>query len=74
MFVIDAGSRDLVVAYPDEPVADAVDRLLKFDIGRLPVVMRGKHPKLVGYLGRPGILRARMRHVDEEYRREAVLR
>jgi chloride channel protein, CIC family len=53
-------------------VADAADRLLRNDIGRLPVVTRGERPRLVGYLGRPGILRARMRRVDEEHKREVV--
>jgi chloride channel protein, CIC family len=72
MLVMDAGSRDLVVAFPGELVADAADRLLRNDIGRLPVVTRGERRRLVGYLGRPGILRARMRRVDEEHKREVV--
>ncbi len=73
MSVLEAGSRNLVVAFPDELVVDAADRLLRNDIGRLPVVTRAEPRRLVGYLGRPGILRARMRRVHEEHTREAVL-
>ena len=42
--VLDAGSRDLVVAYPDELLHDASAKILRNNIGRLPVVDR-KDPR-----------------------------
>ena len=68
--VLDAGVRRLVVAYPDEVVRTAVDRMLANDIGRLPVVAREDPTRLLGYLGRAGVLRARRRLLEEEHVRE----
>jgi len=70
MAVLDAGSRRLIVAYEDELIRDAVERMLENDIGRLPVVDRAEPTKLVGYLGRSGILSARHRLMEEENVRE----
>ena len=49
---------------------DAAARMLDRDIGRLPVVDRDDPKRLIGYLGRSGILAARQRLIDGEYRRE----
>jgi len=68
--VLEAGTRDLVLAYEDELIRDAVDRMLRHDIGRLPVVDRDDPGRLVGYLGRSGVLSARQRLLDEENVRE----
>jgi chloride channel protein, CIC family len=68
--VLDAGSRRLIVAYEDDLIRDAVERMLENDIGRLPVVDRVEPGKLVGYLGRSGILAARQRLMHEENVRE----
>lgn len=68
-----AGSTQTVRAYPDELVVDAVERMLRNDVGRLPVVSRDDPDKLVGYLGRTGILEARQRHLQEEHFRERLL-
>jgi len=68
--VLDAGTRNLVVAYEDELLRDAAARMLDRDIGRLPVVERGNPQRLIGYLGRSGILAARQRLIDDENRRE----
>ena len=68
--VLDAGTREPIVAYPDELIRDAVDRMLQNGIGRLPVVDRGEPRRLVGYLGRSGVLAARRRLLDEESVRE----
>jgi len=68
--VIDAGTRDLIVGYPDETLRDAVARMLANDIGRLPIVERADRTRLVGYLGRAGVMRARMRLYEEENVRE----
>ncbi len=68
--VLDAGSRDLIVAYPDELLRDAVARMLGSDIGRLPIVDRRDPRRLVGYLGRAGVMRARVQLHQEETLRE----
>ena len=68
--VEDAGSQHLVVTYPDELVSEAAAKLLRFDIGRLPVVDRSDDRKVVGYLSRAGILAARMRRFQDEHVRE----
>jgi CIC family chloride channel protein len=67
--VLEAGSRNLIVAYPDEILREAVTRMLKNNIGRLPVVSRADPLRLVGYLGRSSILEARLR-LEEEQTRE----
>ena len=68
--VLEAGTRDLIVAYPDEILRDAVARMLAHDIGRLPVVDRQDRRHLLGYLGRAGIMRARVQLYQEENLRE----
>lgn len=70
MTVLEAGQQNLVVAYPDEPLHDAIERMIKHDVGRLPVVDRGDRRCIVGYLGRASILVARARHHSEEDVRE----
>ena len=68
--VLDAGSREVVVAYADETLHDASAKMLRNNIGRLPVVDRKDPGRVVGYLGRPGIMAARLRRLDEEHVRE----
>ena len=68
--VLEAGSRDLVVAHPDELLRDAVRRMIERDIGRLPIVERARPKRLVGYLGRAGVMAARVRGFEEEHVRE----
>jgi CBS domain-containing protein len=65
--VQEAGSTHLVVTYSDELVSEAAHKLLRFDIGRLPVVERGDDRKIVGYLGRAAILAARLRRFQDEH-------
>ena len=64
--VMEAGSTNLTVAYPDEPLDAALARMLNRDVGRLPVVERNDPSKVVGYLGRAAILSARMKLHEEE--------
>ena len=67
--VLEAASTDVEVTYPDETLQAAIGRMLKRDVGRLPVVEREGSGKVVGYLGRTDILAARKRvHDDEELR------
>lgn len=68
--VLEAGSGTLIVAFPDESLKVAVARMLRHDIGRLPVVSRDDQRQLLGYLGRTGLLEARFRNIREEEQRE----
>jgi predicted transcriptional regulator len=66
MTVAEAGSTNLVVAFPDEPLYAALTKMLDRDVGRLPVVERHNPSRVVGYLGRAAILSARMKNHEEE--------
>ncbi|MBZ5719508.1 MAG: chloride channel protein [Acidobacteriia bacterium] len=68
--VLDAGTRELIVTYPDEILHEAAAKMLRNNIGRLPVVERNDPRHVVGYLGRPGVLAARLRRLEEEHVRE----
>lgn len=68
--VLEAGSRNPVVTYPNEVLYDAAARMLRANVGRLPVVSREDPTRIVGYLGRSEVMAARMRRLDEEFVRE----
>src|SRR5690349_12456903 len=68
--VLEAGTRNLILAYPDEILGEAVARMVRNDIGRLPVVERQNPHKLIGYLGRASVMTARLRRLEEEHDRE----
>ncbi|MGD0513680.1 MAG: chloride channel protein [Terriglobales bacterium] len=68
--VLDAGTRQVVVTFPDDTLHEASVKMLRNNIGRLPVVDRNDPRKVIGYLGRPGIMAARSRRLDEEHVRE----
>jgi CBS domain-containing protein len=70
MTVQEVGSTRLVVAHPDELVSEAASKMLRYDVGRLPVVDPGDHRKAVGYLGRSGVMAARLRRFQDEHVRE----
>ena len=72
--VLDVGSTNLIVAYGDETLHDAIARMLRRDIGRLAVVDRANEKRVVGYLGRASILAARERYHRDEQLRERGLR
>ncbi len=67
----EAGSKNLVVTYPDEVLDEASEKMLRNNVGRLPVVERNDQRNVVGYLGRPGIMAARLHRFNDEYVREA---
>jgi len=67
MSVMEAGSTHLVVTYPDELVSEAAQKMLRFEIGRMPVVARGDERTVLGYLPRAGILAARLRRFRDEH-------
>ena len=70
MTVLKAGSSNPVVTYPNEVLYDAAARMLRSNMGRLPVASWEEPGKPVGYLGRSQIMAARMKRLDEEYVRE----
>jgi H+/Cl- antiporter ClcA len=62
-----------VVAYPDETLRHAADRMLARDHGVLPVVARDDPERLVGLVTQFDLLRAHERVLVEERRRERPL-
>ena len=64
--VLAAGRTKLVVTYPDELLHDAIGKMLRHSLGRLPVVKRDELDRAVGYLGRGDILSARRRLQEDE--------
>ena len=59
-----------VVAHPDEPLRAVVFRMAETGFTRLPVVEGGR---LVGMVSLHDLLKARVRNLDEERKRERVL-
>jgi CIC family chloride channel protein len=70
MTVQQAGTTRLVVTHPDELVSEAAAKMLRYDVGRLPVVERTDHRHALGYLGRSGVMAARLRRLHDEHVRE----
>ena len=70
--LLETGSRDLIVTYPDELVYQAAAKMIMNHIGRLPVVSRSDPRQLAGYLGRAEVMAARMRKFTEEESRERL--
>ena len=68
--VLQAGTRNPVVAYPDELLYTAVVRMLQKNLGRMPVVSREDPRKVVGYLGRRQVMEARLFRLRDEYHRD----
>ncbi len=64
--VLDAGTRELSVAYEDESVREALTRMLTIGVGRMPVVRRGDEGKVTGYLSRGNIMSAYLKQLQEE--------
>ncbi|HEY7354144.1 MAG TPA: chloride channel protein [Terriglobales bacterium] len=70
MTVVEAGKQNVVVTHPDETLHEASEKMLRYNIGRLPVVDRADPRRVVGYIGRPGVMAARLRKFNDEYVRE----
>ncbi len=77
----EAATRELLVAYPHESLSDALLRMSRHDVGRLPVVDRNFPRRLVGILRRTDVIRAyeialtrrvKQRRKAEEVRLNAV--
>lgn len=56
----------LIVTHPDESLQTAMEKMIRYNVGRLPVVPRDDPRRLVGYLGRAALLTARHKIVREE--------
>jgi H+/Cl- antiporter ClcA len=65
--VLQAGSRSLVLADPDEPLSEAVARMLEHKLAHLPVVDRDNPQHLVGMLSRESIMLAYEKRYHEEH-------
>ena len=66
--------KDPVVAYPDEPLRVVVYRMAETGFTRMPVIDHESSRKLVGIISLEDLLHARVRNLEEERRRERVLR
>jgi H+/Cl- antiporter ClcA/CBS domain-containing protein len=71
--VMQVASHNLIVTYPDEILQDAVAKMVRNSLGRLPVVAREKPNRPVGYLGRSNVLSGRLRSLEDEQVRERGL-
>lgn len=58
-------TKKVMVVYPDDDLESALIKLVKMDIGRLPVVERGDEKKLVGFITKGDIIKAHAREVTK---------
>jgi H+/Cl- antiporter ClcA/CBS domain-containing protein len=65
--------RPPVVAWPEESLRDAAERMLQASVGRLPVVLPELPDRVVGLLSRSDVLKALAHRAEEEKRRERLL-
>jgi chloride channel protein, CIC family len=65
-----AGTSDLVVAYPDELLEVATARMVDHGIGHLPVVSRSEPGRVIGFLDRGAVMAAWTHATREERARE----
>ncbi|HXI44574.1 MAG TPA: chloride channel protein [Bryobacteraceae bacterium] len=70
----DVVHKNPVVAYPDEPLRVVVNRMADSGLTRFPVIDNERSRKLVGIISLEDLLHARVRNLEEERRRERVLR
>jgi chloride channel protein, CIC family len=69
--VEELGSRRLVVTHGDELLEEATAKMIAHDIGRLPVVDRDDPSRLVGLLGRAGVMAVWLHASREEHTRDS---
>jgi CIC family chloride channel protein len=67
------GGRALVTGTPQEPVSALVDRMVRAEAGRVPIV-RAEDGVLVGIVARKDLLQVRARYLAEEQERRAWFR
>ena len=66
-------ARAPVTAFPDESLRVVVHRMAETGLTRMPVVERDDPRKMVGRIALEDLLKARVRHLEEERRRERPL-
>src|SRR5262249_31010697 len=64
----------VVTAFPDEPLRVVVYRMAETGVTRMPVVQNDGSRKVLGMISLADLLRARTRDLEEERKRERVLR
>jgi len=64
---------DPVVAYSDEPLTKVVNRMAETGLNAFVVVERDNQKKVLGLIALKDLLKARVRRLEEEHRRERVL-
>jgi len=74
MTLAEAMKTKIVTAFPDEPLRLVVNRMAETGLTRMPVVQRENPLELAGVISLTDLLRARTRNLEEERRRERVLR
>jgi H+/Cl- antiporter ClcA len=68
--MIEIGTASPLVAYPDDPLEDALNAMIRSGVGRLPVVDRDTPTRLLGMLSRGSIATAYRTVLEEESARE----
>ena len=66
--------REPITAYPWESCRTAAERMAENGVGRLPVVSPEERGKVIGIVTRSDLLKPRAKTVEEEVRRERLLR
>ena len=66
MRIRDIMSRPVIVAYPDETLRQALDKMNRYGVSRLPVVSRKARDRVVGIVTRRDILEALEKALEEE--------
>jgi CIC family chloride channel protein len=51
-------TKDIIYCYPDESLRIALEKFAERNVGRIPVVERGKHSHLIGLITRKSIIEA----------------
>ncbi len=64
--VLQAGNDHPITIFPDEVLETAVAKMLQKGVGRLLVVTRAEPNRVIGYLGRSGLLAAHQNHFAAE--------
>jgi CIC family chloride channel protein len=62
------------VAHPDEPLRSIVSRMAETGLTHFPVVEPGDGGRLLGMISLEDLLKARVRTLEAEHRREQVMR
>jgi len=68
--VLEAGSGEPVVVHPGDSLDDAIHQMLKYDLGRLPVMDPRDARRMTGMLTRRSILQVRKRHLEADRDRQ----